>query len=109
MDFSPRTMRRIICRDYTRFGGDNDHILYLDISVCNNSYYLCRDSASCGQLSSLHLTSDTTYMLWLYQNADVLMSLEKTQWYSDPKRFSTKDAHGYYEEFYHILSKLDEY
>ena len=107
MDFSPRTMRRIISTDYTRYGGDCDHILYLDISIHNNSYYLCRDTLSSGQLDTIHLTSDTTYMLWLYQNADVLMSLSKTQWYSDPKRFSSKDAHGYYDEFYQLLSILD--
>lgn len=88
-------MKQIITKEYTRYGGDHDHILYLDISVRGNMQ-LCIDGDS---VKVEHLTSDPKYMEWLSKHCASLLLIPKEKWYLG-------QHYRHYDEFHCRLDNL---
>ena len=99
--------RKVITSEYTKYAGDYESTLYLDLSI-RDSYLLCLHG---NKLSVEHLTSDYVYMIWLCENAPFLLKLRREQWFSAPYRFGvngkTLDVHFYYNEFHAVLNRLE--
>ena len=89
-------MKQIITEEYTRYGGDHDHTLYLDIGVRGNMQ-LCIDGDS---VKVKHLTSDPGYMKWLSKHCASLLLIPKENWYPGQSWF--------YAEFQHCLRTILE-
>jgi hypothetical protein len=100
--------RKVITSEYTKYAGDYESTLYLDLSI-KGFYLLCLDG---DHLSVEHLTSDYVYMVWLCKNAQFLLDLKKEEWFSAPYRFGLEgenvDVHSYYDEFHSTLNRLKE-
>jgi hypothetical protein len=94
-------MKLIIDKEYTRYGGDHDNILYLDISASGSSMHLGLEVVS--DSVTTHLTSDTDYMNWLRKHKDSLLLISENKWYQCPDR---TDGGKYHFEFYYTLNKL---
>ena len=90
-------MKAVITEEYTCYGGDSDHILYLDRGIVGN-IQLCLQ-AGWGSAGVVHLTSsDKAYQDWLYKHCSSLLLITEEQWYKNPDR-----SDNYHSEFHYIL------
>ena len=92
--------KKIITKEYTKYGGDHDHILYLDRGVTGN-IQLCLTNGG-GSAIALHLTStDVDYANWLVRHHASLLLIDEKNWF-DP------DNRRYHWEFHYTLKRLND-
>jgi hypothetical protein len=97
-------MKEIITTEWTRYAGDHDNILYLDIGIAGN-IQLCLQQ-DYGSAICMHLTStDDEYKLWLYNHIKSLLLIDEKNWYTNPKIHM---GGRYHFEFWRILHNLND-